>query len=264
MSQPTACRLLIDPPAAGAWNMAVDEVLLEWAAEQGHLGWRFYQWEVPTLSLGYFQPYADRRCHPSSRDCPVVRRLTGGGAIVHDRELTYCLVVPSDHPLAKRRELLYDTVHGSLIDTLANMGVEAALCGDPLQSPPPGKEPFVCFQCRSPADVVVGTHKVGGSAQRRRRGAVLQHGSVLLGQSQAAPELDGLTEITGKPFHADRLADVWLEKISEELSAEWRREPFCEKERRRAEELVETRYAAAGWTKHRDREATPPVGPKPF
>ncbi len=260
---PTECRLLIDPPAAGAWNMAVDEVLLEWATAQNNLGWRIYGWEVPTLSLGYFQTYADRCSHAPSRDCAVVRRLTGGGAIVHDVELTYSLVVPGAHPLAKRRDLLYNTVHKTLIDTLAELGAVASLRAA-LPQVPPGEEPFLCFRRRSPGDVLVDTHKVAGSAQRRRRGAVLQHGSVLLGRSRAAPALNGLTEITGKPFHADQVADAWLKKIAENLFLAWRREPFSEKECRRAEELVETRYATAGWTEHRHRETTPPIGPEPF
>ena len=106
MSIPRECRLLIDPPGAGAWNMAVDEVLLEWSAEQGGCCWRLYRWQEPTLSLGYFQPYDERRRHPASRDCPAVRRLSGGGAILHDAELTYSLVVPSGHPLAQLLENL--------------------------------------------------------------------------------------------------------------------------------------------------------------
>ncbi len=93
-----SCRLLIDPPGAGAWNMAVDEMLLEWSAAQGGCCLRLYGWREATLSLGYFQEYADRAGHGPSRNCPVVRRLTGGGAIVHDAELTYSLVVPGGHP----------------------------------------------------------------------------------------------------------------------------------------------------------------------
>ncbi len=97
-------RLLIDPPAPGAWNMAVDEVLLDWSAQSGGYAWRFYRWDEPTLSLGYFQPYEDRQRHPPSRACPAVRRATGGGAILHDAELTYSLAVPAGSPLANRRQ----------------------------------------------------------------------------------------------------------------------------------------------------------------
>ena len=96
-------RLIIDRPLPGAWNMAVDEALLLDASENGSASLRFYGWNAPTLSLGYFQRYDDRDLHAASRDCAVVRRQTGGGAILHDRELTYSLVLPPNHPLARAK-----------------------------------------------------------------------------------------------------------------------------------------------------------------
>jgi lipoate-protein ligase A len=79
-------RLLIDPPAPGPWNMAVDDVLLDLAAATGQATLRFYQWQQPTLSLGYFQALDNRRQHAASQDCPVVRRATGGGGVLHHPE----------------------------------------------------------------------------------------------------------------------------------------------------------------------------------
>ena len=251
MSEMTQCRLLLDPPGAGAWNMAVDEVLLEWSAERAGCCLRMYRWEEPTLSLGYFQAYRDRWEHAPSRDCPVVRRLTGGGAIVHDVELTYSLVVPSGHPLGRRRNLLYETVHNSLIVALAESGVAAALF-QPPESTRHGEEPFLCFRRRAGGDVVAGPTKIAGSAQRRRRGAVLQHGSVLLRRSAAAPELDGLAEIAAVAPD-ERLFDVWLPRLSESLSFRWYGLPLSVGETRRADALVESRYASRHWTEHRGR-----------
>ena len=96
MSDPSrVLRVIVDPPADGAWNMAVDEALLL-SDERTGLTIRFYQWEEPTLSLGYFQSLAEREQHPPSVDCPMVRRASGGGAILHDRELTYSMVAPLD------------------------------------------------------------------------------------------------------------------------------------------------------------------------
>src|SRR5690606_37438550 len=117
-----SCRLLYDAPGSGAWNMAVDEVLLNSAAQTGQMTMRFYRWSEPTLSLGYFQRYADRSLHAKSAACPVVRRSTGGGAIVHDVELTYSIAVPSHHPLARQADLLYDAAHESLLEALASWG----------------------------------------------------------------------------------------------------------------------------------------------
>ncbi len=118
--------LLLDPPASGAWNMAVDEALLEAAAE-GQSTLRFYRWAEPTLSLGYFQTYGDRFQHEASRGCAVVRRPSGGGAILHDRELTYSLAVPEAHPVAATRLRTYRAVHEALIAALGRWGIEAGM-----------------------------------------------------------------------------------------------------------------------------------------
>jgi lipoate-protein ligase A len=247
MTDLTECRLLIDPPAPGAWNMAVDQALLEWSAEEGGFCWRFYGWQEPTLSLGYFQRYEDRLRHAPSEGCPVVRRLTGGGAIVHDAELTYSLVVPAEHRLAVRQDLLYETIHTSLIQVLADLGVSAALYKSSARGEH-GRQPLLCFRRRAPGDVVIGGIKIAGSAQRRRRRAVLQHGSVLLQRSAAAPELAGLEDLAGKAISQDRLADAWLGELSARLAVRWRCRPLPDRQRRRAAALAESRYSLARWT----------------
>src|SRR5436190_15116613 len=93
-------RLIIDPPLIGPMNMAIDEALLESAATDGVATLRLYQWSEPTLSLGYFQAAEERERHQASTNCPLVRRASGGGAILHDRELTYSLALPEKSPSA--------------------------------------------------------------------------------------------------------------------------------------------------------------------
>ena len=159
--------------------MAIDELLLNHAVEHNVVALRFYQWNEPTLSVGYFQQYADRQLHEASSACAVVRRQTGGGAILHDHELTYSLVVPPAHQLARNTQQLYFAVHQVIIDAL--LAEEGSL--QRLQSLAlwqhdsqlsRAEEPFLCFQRRSRGDVVFGRsngtqEKVIGSAQRRRR-----------------------------------------------------------------------------------------------
>ena len=155
VAHPSSFLLLLDPPAAGAWNMAVDEALLEDAALQRRCWLRFYRWQEPTLSLGYFQSYADRRQHSASSGCPAVRRSSGGGAILHDLEVTYSLAVPEGHPLAVSRLRTYRVVHEALVETLARWGIGAGIFAE-TDRPPAGKSPFLCFQRRSQGDVLVG------------------------------------------------------------------------------------------------------------
>jgi lipoate-protein ligase A len=255
------CRLLIDPPAAGAWNMAVDELLMHWAASSGGCCWRFYQWQEPTLSLGYFQAYEERQRHAASLGCPVVRRISGGGAIVHDAELTYSLAVPRGHRLGARRLHLYETVHQTLIDLLSERGIEASLCRGFGGGTGHARQPFLCFQRRAHGDVLASAIKLAGSAQRRSKGSVLQHGSVLLRRSPAAPELAGLDDLAETPVQVGQLVGAWLEKLSRRLALTWERQPLSESERHQAARLAETKFGADCWTRSRGRQGRPDCRP---
>ncbi len=183
-------RLILDAAAAGAWNMAVDQVLLETADRSGLATLRFYRWDQPTLSLGYFQRSADRRQHPPSLQCDTVRRASGGGAIVHDQEITYSLCIPSSNRWSTRNSELYDLVHGAIIEQLSELEIEAKLFRDyqvGRQTAETGSDVFLCFQRRAENDIVIGAHKIGGSAQRRLKNSLIQHGSLLLSRSSCAP-----------------------------------------------------------------------------
>lgn len=178
-----AFRVLNDPPLNGPSNMARDEALLL-RVGRGELPptLRLYQWDPPTISLGYFQRYADFRSLPApAGTLPVVRRLTGGGAILHDWELTYSLTLPTAHALLQPSpNRLYEMMHDVVIAALAKFGVRAARCGVSDDSGA-AKGPFFCFARRHCYDVLVRSDKLAGSAQRRTRPAVLQHGSIVLG-----------------------------------------------------------------------------------
>jgi lipoate-protein ligase A len=249
-------RLLFDPPACGAWNMAVDEALLETAAISGLATLRFYSWEEPTLSLGYFQSAADRYQHAASRDCPLVRRASGGGAIIHDRELTYSIALPQQIARPEIASKLYDAAHETLIETLATLGVTASLFRTSSDSCGSGSknnktEPFLCFERWTCGDVVCRNAKIAGSAQRRRRGAVLQHGSVLLATSTAAPSLPGIAELTGRHLAADELATAWKAPLLNRISAMGYPGKLSAQEHERAAELAKERFGAAEFAARR-------------
>jgi lipoate-protein ligase A len=203
-----SCRLIVDlEPASGRWNMAVDEALLESAVAGGPCTVRWYRWDQPTLSLGYFQTLRTARHEPRLAGLPVVHRLTGGGAIIHDQELTYSCVLPAHQALARNARQLYLCVHERIIQVLAGFGFVAALRGD--RDAARGGN-FLCFDRGDDFDVVMGEHKVLGSAQRRRKGAVLQHGSLLLRRSGLACEFPGIFDCAGKSVPEARL----LEQLS--------------------------------------------------
>jgi lipoate-protein ligase A len=175
---------------------------------------RFYQWEPATISLGYFQKYADYEAlPPPAGDLPVVRRPTGGGAILHDQELTYALVVPMGHALlAGGPNCLYERVHAALIAALDGEAVRAAPCGVSDDSGA-AKGPFFCFARRHRFDVLLGGEKLAGSAQRRTRHAVLQHGSIILATRYAQQPVATIASVA--PWSAQDLA----QRVAAQLAA---------------------------------------------
>jgi lipoate-protein ligase A len=193
--------------------MAVDEVLLD-AAGNGISSLRFYQWSAPTVSLGHFQGLGEAAIPPRFHQLEIVRRLSGGGAILHHLELTYSCALPADHPCTREPGSIYDHVHAAIIDVFSQRGVSAQLRGDGAFP----EKPFLCFSRGDGRDIVIGRNKIVGSAQRRRRGAVLQHGSLLLGQSPWAPEFPGIYELTGKQLPVPELSGELAAAIGRHLN----------------------------------------------
>jgi lipoate-protein ligase A len=230
--------------------MAFDEALFEAVAAGQGATLRFYRWREPTLSLGYFQRRADREGHAASRGCPLVRRPSGGGAIVHDRELTYSLVVPECHALAAEPGRLYGAVHEAVIAALDRQGVSARL-GCQAVGRPATDEPFLCFRRRAAGDVLLADAKIAGSAQRRRQGAVLQHGSLLLARSPAAPELPGVLQLTGIRVDGPQLIQQWLAALEPRLDLRFDTGSARDACIRRADELAAQKYATPAWTARR-------------
>jgi lipoate-protein ligase A len=247
------CYVLPYEIADGPANMALDEALLGLLADGADAAiLRTYGWTTPTLSLGYFQRAADAEREPRWSNVPLVRRLTGGGAIWHHRELTYALVVPAGHPLARPSTALYRAVHAAISESLVALGVRAIRRGDPLPSEDrQRKRPFLCFTEAHPDDIVTDGAKIVGSAQRRRAGAVLQHGSVLLARSWRAPELLGLCDlakVSADPWE-------WSERLIGSIPRALGLRPSAlrvpDEVRKQAVEMESSRYRNPAWTQLR-------------
>lgn len=177
-----AWRLLIDDPSRGAWNMAVDEVLLDGVATgAAPPTLRFYQWRPVCLSLGYFQPFDAVNldgCRQLGVD--IVRRPTGGRAILHDCELTYSVALPSS-VLGHDGGVLpsYYRLSLALQEGLRRLRVAATLAPESTARPSIEHGP-VCFDRPSVHEILLDGRKLVGSAQMRRGGGLLQHGSILI------------------------------------------------------------------------------------
>lgn len=172
-------RLLVDPAGDGATNMAVDHALLDRAARSGEAVFRIYGWARPTLSLGMHEKARLDPAAAAARGIDVVRRPTGGRALLHHREVTYSVTAPA-HDSSLRAS--YAAINAILLDALRRLGVpaiEAERRGRPLA--PDGA---ACFAEPNVGELVVDDRKLVGSAQRRDEHAFLQHGSILLADDQ--------------------------------------------------------------------------------
>lgn len=250
-------RLMIDEPLKGSANMAIDQALLKSAAETGVGTLRIYRWQPATVSLGYFQKWEERTQHDASQPCPVVRRASGGGAIVHDQELTYSIAIPSADRWATHNRDLFDTVHQTLIESLEQLGVTGCQIVDTQAvqlhvSKNKGQQPFLCFQRRAVGDVSISGFKVIGSAQRRLDNALLQHGSVLIEQSRHAPELPGICDLRPKSkLTVDLLSETWPACLARQMRWELKNGKLTEEEQHAAELIEATRFDNSSWNQKR-------------
>ncbi len=246
----TTARVIEYESADGAWNMAVDEALLDSAGTTGDVYLRFYGWSEPTLSLGYFQRHLDRESHLASRDCAFVRRATGGGAILHDRELTYSFAAPITDRVSSNVQKLYHTFHQSLIHTFSTWGIRASLCSTTTKRIA-RDEPFLCFQRRADGDLLVAGAKIAGSAQRRHKGVALQHGSILLGASPCAPKLPGLEELSGIVIDPRELVARWIPLLVEQICLNVGQASLTDKLTQSAKSYLCEKFACDDWTQRR-------------
>lgn len=252
-----------DGAADGPTNMAADECLAAESERRGSMLLRFYGWSETTISLGGFQKIDDARQQESIRGLPLVRRPSGGGAIVHGSDLTYAAAVPKSHPWGTSPQAFYDALHGAMVEVLADLGIRAwphAAGGD---RPSRDESSFFCFDRRATGDLVMAgpseaaPSKIMGSAQRRLAGVVLQHGSLLLrgNTTVGGPALHaGVADLVAGLQVPDEavLSRAWGRGIARGLGASFREEdsPFL---RGRESEVAResARFREESWTARR-------------
>jgi lipoate-protein ligase A len=281
----SAWRLLRTEPASGAWNMAVDEaVLLSVAAGDSPPTLRLYGWQPACLSLGVFQPLADvdePEC--TRRGIDLVRRPTGGSAILHDDELTYSLAAPGNDPhLAGDISVSYFRTSQVLALGLADLGLAVTLSPVPPASKSQesdrssasavrGNRPAPCFLRPARHEILARGMKLVGSAQVRRAGAVLQHGAIPLAGDVAAiigllamdkwrrsAMAEGLRrsaitvmEAAGRRLTSDDVAASLIGAFTTAWQITLLASPLRDTEARLADRLAVERYANPAWTRSR-------------
>ena len=220
-------QLMHADPRSGAENMARDTGLMDRARATGEAVFSVYSWSRPTLSLGRNQLAAGRYNlgDIAERGIDVVRRPTGGRALLHWREVTYSVTAPIDDSEPLRES--YERINRILLNGLARLGVHAIEAVGQVPTPRPGELP--CFAQPSDGELVVNGAKLVGSAQFRENGAMLQHGSILIADDQPViaslllsngPELEPpkastLTEALGRVPSIEEVVTRLFEAVRE-------------------------------------------------
>ncbi|MFW5984764.1 MAG: lipoate--protein ligase family protein [Halanaerobiaceae bacterium] len=175
-------RLLNTGKKDAYYNMALDEAVMQ-THREGIVPptVRFYEWSPPGLSFGYFQRISRKidkeKCRQKNID--PVRRLTGGRTILHDDELTYSIVLREDTEFLPESIVnSYKLISRGIVRALGSLGVEAEMMEVKEGQKSPGGFSAACFDAPSRCEVVVEGKKLVGSAQTRREGVILQHGSI--------------------------------------------------------------------------------------
>ncbi|MHC1740886.1 MAG: biotin/lipoate A/B protein ligase family protein [Anaerolineaceae bacterium] len=264
-------RLIISPPASGDWNMAVDEALLQSAAKlQSPPTLRFYSWDPPCLSLGYAQPFSDIDLSKlANQGWTLVRRPTGGRAILHRDEITYSISANQEDPFVTGSLLeSYRRISIVLLRALQLMGVEARADQEyESQSHQQRKEP-VCFEVPSNFEITANGKKLIGSAQARKLGGVLQHGSLplygeigsitqVLNFSSSQDQLNALNRvhehattlesILGKRLRLSEASSCLIQAFSEFLPEPLEESVLSPEETNLALDLLHTKYSIPQW-----------------
>ena len=217
-----------DSPHSAAMNMAIDEALLESAAVPSI---RFYGWQSPALSFGYFGRFSDVAIYAGER--ALVRRWTGGGIVFHGDDITYSIVLPSsDQVFRESSTTIYEKIHRALVSALNGIGEQAVVVAGGVDA---GRtlatEATItasgdnCFANPVRADVMVDGRKVAGAAQRRTRRGLLHQGSI-----------QGVAVTTD-----------FAQRFARSLSANRSQFKIDEKILKRAKELVEQKYGSDSW-----------------
>ncbi len=264
-------RLLHTPPATGAWNMAVDESILESIFRgESKPTLRLYSWNPPCLSLGHAQPFRDVDVERlRARGWDVVRRVTGGRAILHTDELTYSVAGPADEPVLSGGVLeSYNRLAKALSYAVRSLNVPVEVKESEDGHSQQNLNP-VCFEVPSTYEITVNGRKLIGSAQARRKEGVLQHGSLPLtgdlsricdvlvfeneSKRQNAKERLLARATTVRSAHDvdsswEQAAQAFVYGFEAELGIRFENGELSHSELRRAEELVNEKYADPSWT----------------
>ncbi|MGQ9705461.1 MAG: lipoate--protein ligase family protein [bacterium] len=238
-------RIILDPPQDAYWNMAVDEALFISHIERNSpTTLRLYMFDKPSITYGYFQKITS----DDYKDRVRVRRITGGGVVLHHLDQTISLVInPIDYGLKKREDLYY-AFSRALRSGLSILGDMSAYKGSVSNEK---QAVYECFTEIAPEDIVVGGRKLAGYAQRRRRGFTLLQASLRLYKGEVDDAIS-LEEVYSKKIGLEMVHNLILSGFKKEWGIEIYSDSLSDYERHLAEKLLDI-YSSDEWNFRSER-----------
>ncbi|WP_110111296.1 biotin/lipoate A/B protein ligase family protein [Bacillus sp. CGMCC 1.16541] len=257
------------------YNMALDEALLDWHS-QGEIPptIRFYGWNPPTLSIGYFQKAEKEIDLDKVKELGLgfVRRPTGGRGVLHEHELTYSVIVSESHPdMPHTVTEAYRVISEGLLEGFRKLGLEAYFAiprTEEEKSSLKNPRSSVCFDAPSWYELVVEGRKVAGSAQTRQKGVILQHGSILLDldedklfsvfkyssdrlkermQRAFREKAVAINAIANRTIGLDEAKEAFREGFAKALDIDLQPYELSEEEEAYVQQLADEKYASDDW-----------------
>ena len=218
-------RCIIDIPRKAYTNIAIDEMFF--VQENFEPVIRFFTWQQPAWTIGYFQKYSDVE---NKNNYPVVRRLTGGLAVLHEKDLSYSVIIDERWPYLYDQEKTYEVIHNEIKNSLKSIGI---ICDNITKGGSEYKN-FSCVKTFYKDDLFLDGKKLVGSCQRRRGKKILVEGSIhtCLNYEQI-----------------NIFANIYINNISKFLGCSTQTRPLTDEELFKAEQLVLQKYNTDKWKK---------------
>ncbi len=242
-------------------NMAADEYLISYCSETGRPVIRLYGWSPPAISIGRYQDAGVLHIERCIKDkVGIVRRITGGGAIFHDNELTYSVII-SEKDIGRRNLSVnesFETLNVFIIGMYRSLGLSASYSKNIFCGRKHGTPSEFCFSGNEEYDIIINNKKIGGNAQRRTGDIILQHGSIPIDINaekiaeyfRAGIDFENfisLKELLTRKISAEEISNILISSFINYTGLDIKLENFSASEKILIDKLVNDKYAGDQW-----------------
>ncbi len=243
-------------------NMAIDESLFEFYKLNKTPILRLYSWQPAGISVGKYQDagrdVSVEKCR--NDNVAIVRRMTGGGAILHDDELTYCIICSEEDIRCKKAPVKksFERLNSFIMKLYQDFGLEPGYAKDVISYTRPEERPGFCFSGKEEYDIIIANKKIGGNAQARKKGLIFQHGSIPLSINSGKiskyfnadinyANFGALNEFTNKQIMVFEIVERFIAAFDRTFRFGLKEQDLTVDERNTIKRLIDEKYSKDEW-----------------